>query len=176
MAHGAGSDPTKISRYRALCRLRRTWLADGRGQLDDPAFGAFSQFLLLVPEHTWGLDTKKHLGDWAHYDAPDFAAVRSLPHYREFASSWAEQRAYLDSAVEALGASPLAEEVTQALERLQPLWPDRVSWTPVPAGTTDFETARFRIGVDPANGALTRLDDTATGRSWASPDHPLGLV
>ena len=174
--HGAGSDPTKISRYRALCRLRRDWLADGRGHLDDPAFGAFSRFLLLVPEHTWGLDTKKYLGDWVHYDAPEFAAAREKPHVREFESSWAEQRAYLGSAVQALGASPLAVEATEELNRLRPRRPDPASWTPVPAGETDFETARFTFGFDPAHGALTRLDDRATGRSWASPDHPLGLV
>jgi hypothetical protein len=174
--HGVGSDPTKVSRFRELCRLRRRWLDGGRTRLDDPRFGAFSRSLLLVPEHTWGLDTKKYLRDWGNYDAARFAAARQQPHYRQFASSWIEQRAYLDAAVDALGDSPLADEAREALALLRPSRPDPAAWTPVPAGTRDAETAHFRVRFDPRHGALIGFEVKATGRRWADPSHPLGLI
>jgi len=174
--HGVGSDPTKVSRFRELCRLRRGWLADGWAELADPAFAAFSRRLLLVPEHTWGLDTKKHLGDWVNYDTAPFAQARERPHFRAFERSWEEQRAYLDEAVQLLEPSPLAEEATRRLEGLRPRRPAPADWTGVPTGTTEFETVHFRIAFDAAHGALIRLDDKATGRAWAAADHPLGLI
>lgn len=174
--HGVGSDPTKVSRFRELCRLRRGWLDDGRADLADPAFAAFSRRLLLVPEHTWGLDTKKHLGDWVNYDTAPFTQARERPHFRAFEWSWEEQRAYLDEAVQVLGPSPLAEEATRRLEGLRPGRPSPASWTEVPTGATEFETAHVRIAFDAAHGALIRLDDKATGRAWAARDHPLGLI
>ncbi len=33
--------------------------------------------LLLVAEHTWGLDEKTHLADYVNYSRPDFEAARA---------------------------------------------------------------------------------------------------
>lgn len=174
--HGVGSDPTKVSRFRELCRLRRQWLAKGRMPVDDPRFGRFSRFLLLVPEHTWGLDTKKHLGDWVNYDAARFGAARELPHFRHFAASWTEQRDYLDAAVDALGDSEMGAEAAEHLARLTPRPPDTAGWAPVATDEVEFETVHFRVGLDRERGAIVGLEDKATGRRWASPEQPLGLV
>jgi hypothetical protein len=173
--HGVGSDPTKVSRLRELCRLRRQWLAAGDLQVDDPGLGRFSRFLLMVPEHTWGLDTKKHLGDWVNYDAARFGAARGLPHFRHFAASWDEQRAYLDAAVAALGDAQRTE-ATEHLARLEPRRPEPAKGTPVPTDDVEFETAHFRVRFDRQHGAMVGLEDKATGRRWASSVHPLGLV
>ena len=81
--HGAGTDPKKISALRALVRLSSAWdqdgtwaarnetLADGRDTRS-----AFLEELLLVCEHTWGLDTKKYLTDYMNWNRSDFDQAR----------------------------------------------------------------------------------------------------
>ena len=59
--HGAGTDPAKIRRFRELCRMRSGWLEDGSADAVPDRFASFSRSLLLVPEHTWGLDVKEHV-------------------------------------------------------------------------------------------------------------------
>ncbi|HOX32722.1 MAG TPA: DUF5054 domain-containing protein [Spirochaetales bacterium] len=75
--HGAASDPRKLAGLRALLRLRAGWAA--RGLWDEEAASSrdFARNLLLVVEHTWGLDTKKHLGDWRNWSKAGFAAARA---------------------------------------------------------------------------------------------------
>lgn len=74
--HGAASDPGKLAGFRALLRLRREWLESG--ELTADQLEAFSSSLLMVPEHTWGVDHKKYLGDFVHYAKPDFERARRL--------------------------------------------------------------------------------------------------
>ena len=95
--HGTGTDPKKVSQFRALERLFAE-LPEGD---DKEILGAG---LLLVPEHTWGLDEKTHLHDNAHYSRAEFEAHRNEPDYRKMEASWAEQRSYLYGAVEKLSA------------------------------------------------------------------------
>ncbi len=76
---GIGTDPKKVSALRALSRLNVTWdregvwekhstlLADGRSSRE-----AFLEELLLICEHTWGLDTKKYLADFKNWDRAGF--------------------------------------------------------------------------------------------------------
>lgn len=171
--HGAGSDPKKISQFRELLRLRAGWLKDGRADPNDPSFKAFSRFMLLVPEHTWGMDEKTHLADYQAYDAASFRAARAQANFRKFESSWDEQRGYLRSAVAAL-PSPLAEEAQHALQAAQPQYPDLSQFEPVDTSGV-FETAFFRLRFDAANGAIIHLEDRRSGRVWADENHPLGL-
>lgn len=49
--------------------------------LQTPAFYNFSRLLLKVPEHTWGVDIKKTLADFADYSNPHLHACLS-PHLR----------------------------------------------------------------------------------------------
>lgn len=81
--HGAGSDPKKVSALRALTRLAASWdregvwekhpheLPDGRCPRE-----AFLEELLLICEHTWGLDTKKYLADFKNWDRESFDKAR----------------------------------------------------------------------------------------------------
>ncbi len=112
--HGAGTDPAKVAQFRELSRLRRRWLESGRVRPDDAAMAAFSRSLLMIPEHTWGLDVKTHLADYTNYGAAQFRAVRARANFRHMEESWAEQRAYLRAAVEALGESPEGAEARRA--------------------------------------------------------------
>lgn len=74
--HGVGSDPYKIGRYKALCALARTWLKEGKIAPDTPGYGNFMENLMLIAEHTWGLDFKKYLADFKNWTKADFQAAR----------------------------------------------------------------------------------------------------
>lgn len=123
--HGLATDPGKVSHYRRLNRRLQQEIACPPEALDA---------LLMVPEHTWGMDLKLHLPDYCHYLPEAFSAAREedsvnapvpekyhalgqfithSPHkgtrsYHHFSQSWAEQRRYIDSACAHLSA-PLCE-------------------------------------------------------------------
>lgn len=74
--HGIASDPLKVSRYRALVQLKDRWKQDGRFDWKQEAGYDFMLNLLLVAEHTWGLDYKKYLADFTNWEKSDFQAAR----------------------------------------------------------------------------------------------------
>lgn len=74
--HGVATDPSKLAEFRECVRLRSAWLRDGRLEAGSEEDDAFSEPLLLVAEHTWGLDVKKWLPDFRHYAKPDFQAAK----------------------------------------------------------------------------------------------------
>lgn len=174
--HGTGTDPLKISQFRELARLRRTWLDAGQVQADDPQIAAFSRLLLLVPEHTWGMDEKTHLADYTHYEPQAFRTARQEERFRIFESSWDEQRGYLRDAVAALGDSSLAQEARASLAALAPVRPNLADWARVAESSVPWDTAHFTLGFDPHYGALTRLVERATGRDWAASGNPMALI
>lgn len=173
--HGVGTDPKKVGAFRELSRLRRGWLAEGRAQPDDPRFDAFSRALLMVPEHTWGMDEKLYLDDYATYARAQFEDARQRPNFRTFAASWAEQRAYLDAALAALDGTPLADEARAALGRLEPARPSVARMRRLQMGDT-IAGAHLVLAIDPRTGAIARLTDRATGREWAGPHNLLALL
>ena len=176
--HGGGSDPIKVARLRELLRLRTQWLTDGRIPPDDPAYSAFSRSLQLVTEHTWGMDEKTHLQDYENYAAVAFQRARSLPNFVKFESSWAEQRGYINSAVEALSGAAngqlLQEEARAALAAIEPQRPDEQTWTRVDP-YQPFGAGRYVFGFNDS-GALAYLRDRTSRRTLADPNHPLGQL
>jgi hypothetical protein len=172
--HGAGSDPGKVAQFRELARLRNEWLASGKARPDDQRFSAFSRFLMLVPEHTWGLDIKTHLNDYANYDAAHFRAARTQPNFLKVESSWKEQRAYIDQALRALGDSPLAAEARHRLKAIAPSYPDLAGFEEIKPQDAIFDTSHLELRFDPEHGGITGLKDKATGRNWASAGQVLG--
>lgn len=79
--HGIGTDPLKTSMLRALDSLADDWDREGRWQglrvKDGRSLrAAYLEQLLLVCEHTWGLDAKKYLTDFVNWSRPDFEAAR----------------------------------------------------------------------------------------------------
>jgi len=174
--HGVGSDPTKVARYRELARLRREWLTTGQARLEDPAIARFSRTLLLVPEHTWGLDVKTFLADDTNYAADAFHTARAGASYRAMESSWSEQRAYIDRAIAALDDGALARQARERLAALAPVRPDLIGWDAVAADATVIETAHFTLRIDPRHGALSYLQAKGAGRTWASDENVLALI
>lgn len=170
--YGVASDPIKVARYREVMRLRKEWVQQGKFQSGDSTDVALLQHLLLAPEHTWGVDTKR-LKDYEHYTPKALATVANTPRFLWAENSWAEKRRDIDQAVRAL-PEPLRQEVDARLRALRPEDPDRTGLRPHTAGS-EIETAHFTVALDAKTGAIRRLRSKATGRDWASPDHPLGL-
>ena len=173
--HGAGSDPKKIAQYRQLMRLRRRWLAEANPPYPE-AIKAFSRYLIMVPEHTWGLDEKTYLADTTTYSQAGLQAARqTLPNFKKFEESWQEQRAYLKQAVAALDGTPLAGEALGVLAGIEPRRPDLAGFKSIEDFTKAFDTPHFQFGFDRQTGAITRLVEKESGRDWASAKNRLGL-
>lgn len=195
--HGAGTDPWKVAAFRELCRRRANWLDTGRIGLHSRAFQRASRSLLLVAEHTWGLNEEVHLSDFRNYGRADFEAARKKdlvgddtiprrfqytagfrsktrpPRYSTFEASWAEQRDYVRAAVKHLKGTAVETEAKQALASLKSVRKAGAGWTSV-TPTARLETAHFNLGFDPVTGALTTLTDKTSGRRWADARHPVG--
>ncbi|OMF34564.1 glycoside hydrolase [Paenibacillus sp. FSL H8-0548] len=206
--HGAGTDPFKVSRYRELLRLKDKWLQEGKWSEESEEYKSFCESLLLVPEHTWGMDEKKHLCDFRNYSKSDFQSARevdliaenavpakysyigafamdeadrlseglfqeeaSARSYSRFASSWDEQRNYVNGAIEAL-SEPKREEALFSLKSLSYTTqiPSDAQWL---AANTNYKLGVFEIafGLD---GSIRHLKDKG-GKRWADQDYPIGL-
>ncbi len=94
--HGMGTDPLKVSQFKGLERLFCE-LPDGEDK------ETLARGLIMIPEHTWGLNIHLNLADHEHYDREDFNEFRKIaPNFKRLEESWKEQRNYLYDAVELL--------------------------------------------------------------------------
>ena len=170
--HGAASDPGKIARYRELLRLRARWTAD------DPAAEAelfdFGRRLLLVPEHTWGLDIKVSLGDTSAWDEASFSAARRSARFRRVEASWREQREYIDSAIDALPTDRRAE-ARASIHALRSHKPRRSGWTESDPREV-IEGEFFSLRLDPTTGSVVSLVESKSGREWSDCREGLGAL
>jgi uncharacterized protein DUF5054 len=169
--YGIASDPLKIARYREVSRLRRNWLTAKRFRVGDATDVALLRRLLLEPEHTWGTDTKRWL-DYDHYKPRDLAQILSTEKYKVVTGSWQEKRQDLSDGLEALPIQ-LRDQARAAIRSLNAVEPVAKGNSHRPAD--EIETAHFVIGIDADSGAIRRLRNKASGREWASADHPIGL-
>lgn len=74
--HGVGSDPYKVSAFKALSRLGKRWMHEGKLNAGSEAYDRFFDQLLMITEHTWGLDFKKFLADYKNWSVDAFHAAR----------------------------------------------------------------------------------------------------
>lgn len=180
--HGIASDPWKISRYRELLRLRDRWIESGQLDKNSDAYDRFCNRLMLIPEHTWGLNNSVYLADFVHYSATDLAAARARDivedntlrkydylcqqaidtrSYSHYESSWQEQRDYLEEAVQSLPKS-LAAEARRELDRMSqhhPLPGSEPMEYKQPIETNElYELGRFQVSFA-ADGSINRLLD-----------------
>lgn len=166
--HGIGTDPTKVSQYRELLRLRDEWLLSKTAT--DEELTAFHQALLMIPEHTWGMDLKTHLKDYEHYQTTALAQARVRQNFRNFEASWVEQRGYINQAVMALPAV-LKQQAQSRLEELIPTSPNLKDYQTTQQRTFDWQ--HWQIGIDKEHGVISDLVHKATGRKIADQDHQL---
>lgn len=96
--HGVGTDPAKVARFRECCR----WLQNEEQRNPGRDFFKAKTALLLVAEHTWGLDVKSNLANWKSYDAGATKSLRQKPEGKRMEASWREQREYIDQAIRSL--------------------------------------------------------------------------
>ncbi len=176
--HGIGSDPAKTAAFRETARRRSAWIDAGSVAADDPALWRASTELLLVAEHTWGLDQKTHWPDTEHFSEPALASVRPQPTTRRFEWSWSEQRSYLDRYLDLLeragrsdladdarrgmvltGAAPISVDGLTPLDRADDGGPISVSLGPVEVAVDPHDGAIVRLGVPTAEGSRLELVD-----------------
>ena len=110
--HGVGTDPKKVMQFRALERVLEK-MPEGADK-EKLASG-----LLLIPEHTWGLDEKTHLHDNVHYSRTEFEKHRNDENYKKMEASWREQRKFMYGAVDSLSDSA-KRDCKAALDEFEP--------------------------------------------------------
>jgi hypothetical protein len=190
---GAASDPQKVAAYRRLLRERLDLAAD----LGVGARTEADRRLLLVAEHTWGLDQKVVLPHEPPWDAEALDELRSTEVGRRFEASWAEQRAYVATAAHMLSSQSVRsfasgdhDRPNLSLGPVPPVLPDAGGdplgpyepvepGSPLPprefAGPSGVDSWRPEIAIDPASGALVGWR-AGGGRVLADTAHPLGLI
>jgi len=160
--HGVGSDPQKNNRFRALLRLVENW--------DEPIKRKVYQHLLLIPEHTWGLDEKTHLNDHANFARETFDVVRNQERYLKMERSWQEQRGYLDAAIANLDSAHLVAAKESQQEWKVP-YPDLSKYNPV--DSAEFCKNGWVIAFD-ETGAINKLEKD--GVVYADASHRLAVL
>ncbi|MEX0768295.1 MAG: DUF5054 domain-containing protein [Microthrixaceae bacterium] len=128
--YGVGSDPQKTAAFRELCRLQKSWPTQ-----EDSALAQASTQLLLIAEHTWGMDQKTHWPDQSHWSASQLSEIKEDPALIRFESSWAEQRQYVEQFISALERNARPDHAAQARRAVQAL-------TPVQPDSEDLEQVR----------------------------------
>ena len=170
--HGGATDPYKVGAYRELLRLRDRWEAQDPAAKDSPAWRELCRNLLMICEHTWGMDSKRWLSDYKNWDKASFREARKrnkllredvLPannplrddtfeqyyykngqcSYSTIESSWEEQREYVEQAVNALPEA-LRQE---AGEKLAALRPQTAPVCDQPTDQRKFEIAGYGVEV-----------------------------
>ena len=171
---GVGSDPQKTAAFRELCRLRNSWIfpdlpATSALAAEDSALAQASTQLLLVAEHTWGMDQKTHWPEVAHWGADALGHIRQDPATQRFEASWAEQREYLQqflAALEQNGRSGHAAQAQAALNALTPVRPDTSDLEAVlQHSSSSIRLGEYQVRVN-ADGSIGQLTD-ASGRDLA---------
>lgn len=94
--HGIGTDPKKLGMYRELLRK-----IEGM----DTAHYDFSDNLLLLPEHTWGMNLKRYFPDAETWYNEDLKKLEGDERRMAFEKSWDEQREYVRKTEKLLGVA-----------------------------------------------------------------------
>ncbi|HTO01906.1 MAG TPA: DUF5054 domain-containing protein, partial [Microthrixaceae bacterium] len=161
--HGVGSDPNKTARFRALSRQRRSWIESGFVDAADPTLARASTRLLLLAEHTWGLDQKTHWPVLDHWSASELAEIRSDESTVAFEASWSEQRGYLDEYVAILAEGGLSDAAAEAAGLLADPAGSRSEGTRLPVtlstGPQPFSSDRPPSSVARVADGLTQVED-----------------
>lgn len=160
--HGVGTDPGKVCQF---CGLQRFYKQLPEGADKE----ILARGLLMIPEHTWGMNVHVNLGDHENYDRDRFQEARTvLPNFRRMEASWAEQRAYLTDAVAQL--SPENRKKAEAIlaETTRPNLMKRYHSDITPGTDISYRDCIFRFN---ECGEITYLEKN--GRVLADSKHRL---
>lgn len=156
--HGAGTDPKKLGMYRELSRYIEENGTDGVDLNDN---------LLLVSEHTWGMDLKVYFPNKRAWFLSDFEKTEGTEERVKFEKSWEEQRDYVRGAEKVLGVSAdyeLKEPSVDGFEKIN-------------VSDTDFEISWQLFDVEDYNRYINKyMTFTIMNIDWARWDYlKLGL-
>lgn len=189
--HGIASDPQKVSRFKQLLALKDQWMQEGRLAVGQPEYAGFMEKLLMVCEHTWGMDYKKYLFDFKNWSKQDFIRARqedlvtdegfterntALLHailaeksaeclrgtYKSYEASYEEQRRYLTEAVSVLPES-LQKEVTDVYAAMEIRKTDRLKGGAAVLPYQVISPGYFHVSFD-GSGAMVYLE--SHGKKW----------
>ncbi|MEG0386728.1 MAG: DUF5054 domain-containing protein [Niameybacter sp.] len=161
--HGTGCDPKKISQYRALLNLK--------SELAPADMDLIYEGLLPIPEHTWGLDEKTHLGEHAYFIRSEFEKVRGTEKFQKMEKSWQEQRSYIGKAVNGL-TGEVKKRAEQAISEYKRTPLNLSEYTKL-EHREDIEITEYRISFN-ENGAICHL--TYKDEILADKEHIWGSV
>ncbi|HEY1212112.1 MAG TPA: DUF5054 domain-containing protein [Bryobacteraceae bacterium] len=94
-----------------------------------------------------------------------------MPEFQKIDDEWVAKRRDLDIAVAALPPE-LQQDAQRRLQGLRPTPPDTTGLKSGKAGA-ELGSPHLVVSLDPATGAIIRLQNRKSGREWASPEHPL---
>jgi hypothetical protein len=173
--HGLATDARKTAQFRQLCRLRKKWEAVKPASVFEVA-DAFTRKLLCVPEHTWGMDRKTHLKDTDNFAKPDFARARrrNREMFERFEASWQEQRDYITQSIRCLDDRQKRKEAWSALRDIVPRKPSLKGFSSL-ANLTQPDLCGFEVVFAEKTGAIRKLVDRRTGKSWCRTGGHIGL-
>ena len=157
--HGVGTDPRKINNFRALERLALT--------VDEKTREEIYKHIIMVPEHTWGVDIKTWLHDDVNFSREDLKKARELDNFKFCEESWREQREYNYSAVEAISNPEIKAKAKALLEEYRA---DIPSFDGMKKVSSEISLGGWSIKWG-KNGIYQLEKD---GKDFASADHQLG--
>ncbi len=178
--HGSATDPYKSASLRTLLRLKNEWLENGSLDRNSDEYKNFVVAILCTAEHTCGMDSKTYFSDYGHYLKKEFKKARKadkvkfnhlfcdlpqsiLPfvslfdgrrkrgYYSVIEKSWAEQRTYIDLAINSL--SDEHKQIAKSeIEKLIPTNP-----TPFSANNVDsIQVGKWMLKIN-KNGGIGSL-------------------
>jgi hypothetical protein len=151
--HGIASDPRKTSDY---CAMRREVALRTEAYLEQPLsrIAGWLEPLLLVPEHTWGLDVKAWFGEHRMLSSAELQVLQRSRRVRHLEASWDEQRRYVETA---MAHAPWLEQVVSARRKLRrpPVLPSAEDF-PV---SEPLMAGRWLIRFEPSTGCLSDVFD-----------------
>ena len=174
---GTASDPTKQRRYREVARQLAAAIEGGEVKVNDPEVQAAYAQLIKLPEHTYGSNDGRVAG--LPWDNTYMDQHINDSNYQQTSAGWADQRAYIDRAVAALGTLPLRQAIEKGLAAGEPtpiVMNGLSPWeldplTRSPKGSLVCGTSGFTLQFD-ETGAISSLQ-SADGRQWADANHTL---
>lgn len=96
--HGISTDPFKTAMIREMNRIAERWKLEQPQGVYTKEYRKFMEYLLLLCEHTWGLDEKTYLCDHENWDKKEFLPFSAQARAKKMEASWQEQREYLQYA------------------------------------------------------------------------------
>lgn len=171
--YGAQSDPFRAKMARLLMRERTACIAESQCNVTDAALTNFTRLLLKTSEHTFGLHTILDQTVWQNVDVAKALEAPGTHVGAMFATavaSWAEQREYIDHAVNALDAntspaavgSPsakaLAASIAAAIDAATPTTPPQLhGFVKLTQPSSALESKHFTFAVDAETGGLSTM-------------------